>query len=751
MALPIRDEGPAAHVRASTAGSRFRLVELGLAGCGLAAAVLVLLDVGGAPLAGFKLLVCLILPGWAALSRLTTADPAARIVWMLAASTAIHTLVAVVMAWTDFWHPRPAAGLIVAASAAAMVKYPSAMAQGSALRARTRDGGTPPRGLNGLLPWLLLALAVLMWGVGVAITGRGPLDSFGLLTRLPILWYAAVGVVAGLCVWGVAARTMRSALFMSASTAALVVMLYASATLLADAPRYPWTYKHIAVTNFIGATGTVDPSIDIYNRWPGFFSLSAFLGDAMGYRNALDYAAWAETGFALVDAVLVLAIARTISNRARVYWTATLVFTLANWVNQNYYAPQALSYSLYLTMCLIAFTFLRGTPVPWMSRVENWIRDRRSARKLKGRHLTLLAQRWEQPHPVLQLACVVSLLVLQTVIVVSHQLTPYLAFLALGPLFLLGYLRPRWLGLALLAATLAYLIPNVDYVRGKYGLFSGFNLFANTGYKPPETESLAQGAWVFTGQTLANLAVVLTLLTGVLALAGFARRLLTGDVRTTLVVSWLAFAPALGLLAQSYGGEARFRVYLFSLPWLAIGVAWLFWSGPVRSRRAAAGASASILVMALLFTVVNFQPEAQRRVAADDVAASQWLDSHVGSNDLVFTTKSFFPLLIGPNYPYYLKWGSVNSLLGYLESSKGKISVDGLQSYAHHLRGADNNYIIISDSIKRWAIESRLPGARLLPKLEEVIAHGEGVEMVFSNGTVRIYRITAPGTSPASG
>ena len=110
----------------------------------------------------------------------------------------------------------------------------------------------------------------------------------------------------------------------------------------------------------------------------------------------------------------------------------------------------------------------------------------------------------------------------------------------------------------------------------------------------------------------------------------------------------------MGLLGQSYGGEARFRVYLFALPWLAIGVAWLFWSGPIRTRKAAIGATASLSVMAVLFTLVYFQPEADYRVSKEDVLAGKWLDSHVQPGDLVFETNYFFPLLIGPNYPYYL-------------------------------------------------------------------------------------------------
>jgi len=755
MALFIRDDVSPALPHAHAAARRPGYFDAALALFGLAAAILILLDIGGAPWAAFKLVVCLALPGWVVLSRLPAADRASRLVWTVAASSAVYTTLALAMAWTGFWFPRQVAAVVVLTAVGFIVLKPGPYAPGAFVRGTasggqwlTATGGGHRKGrprAKAALPWLILVAAAALWVYGLATAGHGRLDGFGLLPQLPLAWYIAVGLIVGTCVCGVVARRTFSTLLMSVSVSSLVVVLYSTAGLLADVPRFPWTYKHIAVTNFITATGHVDPSIDIYNRWPGFFALSAYLGEVMGYRNALDYAAWAETGFALVDAVIVLAIVRTISDRARVYWTATIVFTLANWVNQNYYAPQSYSYSLYLAMCLIALTFLRGVPLKRMAGIEMRIRKSRMVQRVKRQRPVAMPGIWERPvSPGQSLACV-AILILQAVIVVSHQLTPYLAVLGLFPLFISGYFRPRWMGPAMLAIPLAYFIPNLAYVSGKYGLFSGFNIFANTGYRPPPADADTLDHWALTGQTLAHLAVVLTLATGVLAIAGFIRRLLHGHVRTTLVVAWLAFAPALGLLAQSYGGEARFRVFLFALPWLSIGVAWLFWSGPVRTRRTVVGAGATLVVMAMLFTAVHFQPEADYRVSRNDVAASQWLDANIKPGDLVFDTKYFFPLLVGPNYPHYLKWGTVSSLVDYFKEANGKISVEGLRAYADHLRGAESNYVIISDEQELDAVEKKRFEAEYLPELEGMLENGAGVENVFSNDTLRIYKFKSIG------
>lgn len=738
MALLFKDDVSTPMPQGSRTRSRFRYAELALAACGFATAFLILLDVGGAPLAAFKLIVCLVIPGWVALSRIPALDPAARLVWTVAVSTVVYATVAVVLAWTESWHPRPVAAILVLAGSVAIVSLSPVGGW---------DPGAPsrrhklPRQIRAYVPWLILAIAVPLWIAGLGMTSDGKLDGFGLLRLFPPIWYAAVVLNVALCIWGVAARKQFSNRLMSVSVTALVLMLYSSATLLASVPRLPWTYKHIAVTDYIGAFGHVTPSLDIYNRWPGFFSLSAFLGEVMGYRDALDYAGWAETGFALVDTVIVLAIARSISKNTRVYWTATLVFVLANYVNQNYYAPQAFSYSLYLIMCLIALTFLRGTPAKWVAVVEDRLRDRPMATRLRARTSPALDEKWEQPGPKFQMLAVAAIVVIQIVIVVSHQLTPYLAVLALCPLFLLGYFRPRWLGPSLLVIALIYLIPNVAYIRSKYGLFSGWNFFKNTGYKAGPAEPLIFGEWTLTGQTLAHGAVVLTAITGLLALAGFVRRMLRGEIRTTLVVAWLAFAPILGLFGQSYGGEARFRVYLFALPWLAIGVAWLFFSGPIRTRKAAAGATASLSIMALLFTVVYFQPEADYRVSKEDVVAGRWLDSRVRPGDSVFQTNYFFPLLIGSNYPYYLQGGRASSLADYLKDSAGNISVEGIKQYAPQVRDADRTYIVLSDGQRQRAIQRQLFEAELLLQLEKKLMKANDVENVFNNGAVRIYEI----------
>lgn len=752
MSLLLQDETPAPKSRKPPALAlrADRPWDVGLAVAGVLLAVLILFDLGGPVLAPVTLTGCLVLPGWVLVRRLPDADPAARLVWTVVMSAALYTGVALVMAWTRFWHPRPAAAAILVAASILIAFFPPGIGTG-----RHAVSGQPVKRLrldwqsvrtlevfrgrsrSTYMPWVVLALAMLAWGVALSVTGEDLIGDRGLLSTFPPLWYLAAAAVVGLCIWAVAARKMASNIFLAAATTALVAVLYASAAMVVSVPRLPWSYKHIAVTNYIGAHGQVDPLIDIYNRWPGFFSVSAFMGEVIGYRDAVDYASWAEFGFALLDVVILLAIARTITANPRIYWTATLVFAFGNWVNQNYYSPQAFAYTFYLTMCLIALTFLRGTPIRLATMLEG---------KLQG------LQRRFNPRPAvpesmavhssraLVLPAAAAIIFLQAVTAPSHQLTPYMAILALFPLFFLGYFRPRWIGPVLVVLAVAYLLPNFDYVDNKYGLFTGFDIFKNASYDVARTGDMEDSS-----RWLSRAPDALSILVGLLGVAGFVRNFLRGNVRQTLVVTWLAVAPLFWLVGQSYGGEAKFRVFLFALPWLAVGAAWLFWAGPVRTRNAARGATASLTLLAVLFTIVYFQAEAKFRVPKEDVVAAQWLDARVQEKDVILETNAFFPLLIGPNYPSFLEWGSVTSLTKFIQASDGNVNMTSVEAYATKNWKPERIFVVFSDSQRAQAIKDKLFDPEILTALEREVSGGDKADHVFDNGAVRIYEIRKTG------
>lgn len=715
---------------------RLRTVEIGLVAFGLVAAVLVATDPPGVVRALVVFAALLLLPGWAVLRRFPAIEPAARLVFTVVGSIVVLTLLSLAMVWTQLWHPRVVSVVVLVVAAALILRRPEAplaSAHSHSQVERPRLFRRDRQRWISIWPFAALVMAAVLWFVGVRLTNSSDLGQFGLLPALPVIWYLSVAITFVVALIGLF-TTRRSHGLLASSVGLLVVILYSTPNIVESAPRLPWVYKHIAVTNHIFASGSVDPSIDLYNRWPGLFSFSATLGSAIGLHDAVSYASLAEVFFALIDGVLVLAIARTISRHRRWAWTAVLVFTIGNWVGQNYYSPQAFAFMLYLTAALVAMMALGGEPRRVMARIETFL-ARPAAHFGRSVNVEKLGITETRRARVLS---IVALLGLQAVIVASHQLTPYMAVLTLFPLFVLGYLRPLWVGILVLVLPIAYLLPNLDYVQDHFGLFSSFNPVANATTASVSTVGVSQAA-----SLQSHGVILLTGLAVLLAFAGFVRHLLNGHVRTTLVVAWFAVAPIVTVFGQSYGGEGKFRVFLFGLPFYAMGVSWLFWTGKGLPRVRKIGLIASLSVLLVLFVGTYYQPEASLRVEKSDVTAALWLDEHFDSKDTVASVTDSFPSLIGPNYPKYtLRYTQDFALsdVAYALNKKAtnpeieKFIVDGYST----VKGA-HTWVAFSKNQEHTAL---LSGAFTKADLTEIESTIKDLgTLAYDRGGVRIYEI----------
>ncbi len=139
----------------------------------------------------------------------------------------------------------------------------------------------------------LLPISLVMWAVGVARTDTKVLGPYGLLSVLPPVFYAAIALL----IVSVAIELTRQQLShwrMSVHAAALVVMLYATAPIVYSQGRYSWLYKTVGVVQYMGAHGSVNQQIDIYQSWPGFFAFAAWFDKVAGVSSPLAYAKWAQ-------------------------------------------------------------------------------------------------------------------------------------------------------------------------------------------------------------------------------------------------------------------------------------------------------------------------------------------------------------------------------------------------------------------------------------------------------------------------
>ncbi len=411
--------------------------------------------------------------------------------------------------------------------------------------------------------WAAVTIGVgaLAWIISLARLDTRTLGSFGLVSNLPFEYFVGIAIVAiGFVV--ALARGARPWV-LAAHGAVVLLMLHATPAIGYAELRYAWAWKHVGVVDMLqhhhaitGGTAV----LDIYRHWPGFFSAATALVDATGIPSALSFASWGPPFFALLDAALLAIALRTLTDDRRRIALAVWLFMIANWVGQDYFAPQAFGFALYLALiAIVLHTYQRPG-----ARTDRF-RSRATA----------------PPHAEITVApgvaaqrrgIAVVLLVLMVAMTTSHPLTPIVACISLGALLACRVLDRRWPFVAMLGITVGWLVTGA----GTYTLQNLKSILNQVGRLGSNVDSnLASFGNLSPAQhTVANMGRMVVAVIAVLAIAGLVRRLRHGYFDRASIA--LCIAPALLLAAGAYGGEAIFRAYLFALPFAAFLAAGLF-------------------------------------------------------------------------------------------------------------------------------------------------------------------------------
>jgi hypothetical protein len=571
-----------------------------------------------------------------------------------------------------------------------------------------------------LLP---LAAGILAWVLSLQLIRPYHLGRYGLAPALPVAWYGALALlVAGAvgAIW-LGDRAVMAGLYI----AAIVAVLYATVPAVTSVPHYAWVYKHIGVTRLISDHGGVPfAGGDIYSRWPAFFAGAAVLSNWAGI-DPLAVAAWAEPFFALVDALLVAAVAHAISRDARVAGFSALVFTLGSWVGQAYFAPQAAAYTLaFLLLLVFVRAFAGGELAPWVRRLTERVVRRPQpggefAAELPWSRGTSLA----------------IVLAVDAVIVATHQLTPYVIVLELGALTVLGVARPRWLVAATATIAVLYLVANIGYITRNYPLFTGLN----------PSRNIQGGSWgaPHVDWLDANAGGVLSAVLILLMLASTLRLTRIGLGYQALPLLALALAPFGILLAQNYGGEASLRVFLFSSPWrdilIALGVAAI----PGRRVRALA-AGAVCLLLSYLFVAAFYGEEEFNVFRSDEVAAGEYFYDHAPSGSVLLLAAPDFPTKVGPRYTLMKGTQAEDGLniaatRSFEDRPLGRAQVPAVISLLRQY--SPRGYVAFSTTQYRFAAIKELTAPGALGNLERAIASSTHFHLWYVNRDTRIYEL----------
>jgi hypothetical protein len=607
------------------------------------------------------------------------------------------------------------------------------------------------------LQLLVVVGAMALWAVSLPLVDPNRMNDLGLLSVLPLPFYGALGVLTvSFCVAVHRQTTPMPVLLIH--VVALILIIHATPAIVYGTIRYAWTWKHVGIIDYIQRHGSVDPSIsflDAYHNWPGFFALGALFTQVAGFKSAISFAAWGPPFFNLIDLGVMLLCFKTFTRDARLIWLGAWFFYLTNWVGQDYFSPQAFAYFLHLTILGICLTWFgmsassrasttKRRPIfDFAAKAYHAITFNRPARVL-SRFASVtppFEPRCTAQKPLQRAGLLTIVILLFAVIVSSHQLTPFMTILSVAGLVICQRCRARNLPILLLVMTVAWIINMaVDFLGGNlpWVVRSIGQLNGNTSSTLINVNTVSHGL-----QTVAFVDRIFTLSVYGLACLGFIRRVRGGHWDLSCMM--LTIAPLFMLGASSYGGEMLFRVYFFSLPFMAFFAAALLYPSLMRGTTWRTVVMTVLLSSALLVGLgySYYGKERMNYFSKKEVAAAEYLYNIAPRGSLLLDVDDDTPNVF-QNY----EWYDYDNLL--LQSTTG-LSIahdqqlallrDPAATVAQRMEAKKypRAYLIITKSQKADSDENGYLPAGSLSKIERVLKQSKAFKVVYSNSDATIF------------
>jgi hypothetical protein len=583
-------------------------------------------------------------------------------------------------------------------------------------------------------------LALAVWWFSLRHVDISNLGSYGLTPALPITWYLAlflslVGAVTAI------SRRRPSAVIALASVVVVATILYGTAPVLSAQPHYAWVYKHIGVVRYLEAHGQANPGIDIYNRWPGFFALGAIFSRIAGRADPETYAGWAELFFVVLDIVLVMAAVKAIARELRIAAGAALLFLLTNWVGQTYFSPQAFTFVLGLGLTVIMLRHLRVGRRPYSPRLGRLL-------ERLGRVRQLPVVRDEAPQWP-RWAAIAAVLILDAVIVASHQLTPYMLLGSTALLMLAGVVRPWWVLMAMAVMTFGYFAANLNYIKHNFGLFTSIDPFNNV-QVATYTQTPSPGKVFNTRVEL--LAIAALWGGGSLASIRLVRR---GLLVRALPLLVLAVSPLAVIFGQNYGGEASLRIILFSSPWWSALIAWALTTISGRWLRWVLTVLVAVTFTSM-FVPSFFGQEELNLISPAEVRASEHFYYHARRGSVLVLAAPGFPFKYGGTYPEFRgpEGDAYPNLLSAHDFQNRQLGAGDVANVIARIRQyAPHGYLAFTKDETAYAEVLRITPPGALAHLEAAVASSPHFRLWYANHDARIYELVlrVGGTGQALG
>jgi hypothetical protein len=584
-------------------------------------------------------------------------------------------------------------------------------------------------------PVLLSSAALALWVLSLARVNLRELNDFGLASVLPVSVFLALVLSTAAFAWTLGQRPLRRPVVLL-HVVVLVVMLYGMNPMVEPVPGPNILWRHAGIADHIATTGTVDPRIDAYFNWPGFFVLAAFLTNAAGLNSIVQLAAgWAPVFFNLLYLGPLLLLYRRATSDHRLIWLAMWFFYLTNWIQQDYLAPQAFTYLLYLLILGILLRWFATDRSTWPApaRFLPW------RPPLPSPATPTLFDVRPTPAPMLlepsaqRAGLMAVVIVLFAAAVPSHQLTPFAVLIGVSALVIVRRCSARglpWLMLSMLVAWITFM--SAAYLAGHLEVLSGHVGQVNSIAAANVTARLTGSSG---HQFVVHVRLALTALLWALALLGWLRRRRQrqDDVEFTL----LAVAPFLLMGLQSYGGELLLRVYLFGLPFVAFLAAGLFLpvkAGATSWRTAGAIGLAGITLLSG-FMFARYGNERMDHFTSAELGAVRHLYEIAPPGSLLLAATPDLPWKF-QDYARY-EYRTVPTLPN--SGSGGDLAKPVLSIMRQHREPGAYLIVTRSQQADVQARNTLPPGS--LHRLESTLRQSPAVQLVYANQDARIYTL----------
>ncbi|WP_306906538.1 glycosyltransferase [Arthrobacter pascens] len=544
-------------------------------------------------------------------------------------------------------------------------------------------------GLVAVLPFTFWA-GVLLLNVAFVVALRG--DDDGPARRPVMIWLVVV----------------------------LVLVLFGTAAFVTDVPRGEVAFRHLGIADALTRAQGIDPDIDAYFNWPGFFALLATVLRATGL-DPMTVAVWAPVVNMGLWLMALAVLTRYLTSDPRWRWLVLWIFCLGNWQDQDYLSPQAFGFFLYLVVIALILGPLAARPP-----------------KFSGFRNTDLATWWQgrtpaEPRPGYRVSALAVTLLLVAVICASHQLTPFLVLIALTALTLSGRVWPSRLPLitaVMLALWLVY--PASAYLAANPPLAEGGLLAAIEANVVDRVGGTAGHVLVV------QVRIVLTLVLWALAVAGAVRDRRRGrlDIRVVL----LAVTPLVLFPVQLYGGEMLIRVSLFALPFIAMQACSILLPSGERSTRlsfrAAGGLALACSLLAVL-TVTGRFGNAEYDVFTDgEIAAVAAVQRLAPPGATIISAAHPTPWRSEAYLDH--RYHTIEDLC----PSDLSTAKCGPLVYEDARRDPAGAVVLLTRSSEASLVLQGASSASGLADLEKWLSTQDGVELAFSNSDASAYRVT---------